>query len=190
MIIYLHGFRSSPASAKAQRLKKYLTERGLVHQFWCQPLPAHPQQAIQMIEEAISTAPDEPVLIGSSLGGYYATYLAEKHDLRAILINPATYANQSLEPWLGPHINLYTGERFVLTNEDIEVLRHLSLPVLTKPERFWLIVETGDEVLDYREAVSRYAGARQTVIEGGDHSLQHFPELLEAMVEFAVPGQA
>lgn len=190
MIIYLHGFRSSPASAKAELLKKHLSEQGgLAHQFWCEELPVDPDRAIGLVESAIAADPDESVLIGSSLGGYYATYLAEKHDLRAILINPATHAEQTLAPWIGPHTNLYTGEHFELTPSHIMALSNLWVPILRKPERFWLIVETGDEILDYREAVSRYAGARQTVIEGGDHSLQNFPDLMEAMVEFAFPGK-
>jgi len=190
MIIYLHGFRSSPASTKAQLLKKHLSENGLNHLFWSEELPVDPDRAIKLVESAIASDPDESVLIGSSLGGYYATYLAEKHDLRAILINPATHAAQTLAPWVGPHNNLYTGEHFELTPGHIMALNDLWVPTLSKPEGFWLIVETGDEILDYREAVSRYAGARQTVIEGGDHSLRHFPDLLEAMVKFALSGKS
>lgn len=188
MIIYLHGFRSSPASTKAKLLKAYLADRGLANHFWCEPLPVDPGEAISLVKKAIRGATDEPVLIGSSLGGYYATYLAEKHDLRAALINPATYADRVLAPWVGPHTNLYTGEHFDLTQEHINELRDLHIPILKEPNRFWLIVETGDEVLDYREAVSRYAGAHHTIIEGGDHSLQHFPDLLPALMDFAFPG--
>ena len=189
MFIYLHGFRSSPASSKAQLLKKSLSEKGLSSLFWCEELPVAPDRAIETVERVIEAYPEESVLIGSSLGGYYATYLAEKHDLRAILINPATHAEKTLAPWIGPHTNIYTGEHFELTQGHIIALSNLWVPILLKPERFWLIVETGDEILDYREAVSRYAGARQTVIEGGDHSLQHFPDLLEAIVEFAFSGR-
>jgi len=187
MIIYLHGFRSSPASTKAKLLQAYLADRGMADHFWCEPLPADPGGAISLIEKAIRGVTDEPVLIGSSLGGYYATYLAEKYDLRAVLINPATYADRALAPWVGPHTNIYTGEHFDLTPEHINELRDLHVPALREPSRFWLIVETGDEVLNYREAVSRYSGARQTIIEGGDHSLQHFPDLLPALLDFAFP---
>jgi len=189
MFIYLHGFRSSPASSKAQLLKKSLSEKGLSSRFWCEEFPVAPDRAIETVERVIEADTEESVLIGSSLGGYYATYLAEKHDLRAILINPATHAEKTLAPWIGPHTNIYTGEHFELTQGHIMALSNLWVPILRNPERFWLIVETGDEILDYREAVSRYAGARQTVIEGGDHSLQHFPDLLEAIVEFAFSGR-
>ena len=186
MILYLHGFRSSPASAKVRQLADYLARQGQADTLWCQQLPASPRAAITLIEQAIDSATTRPVLIGSSLGGYYASYLAEKHDLRAVLINPAVHAADLLEPYTGVVTNLYTGEAFDFTPEHIAELRELWVPELARPERFWLIVETGDEVLDYREAVARYAGARQTVIEGGDHSLRHFPALLESIVSFAL----
>lgn len=187
MIIYLHGFRSSPASTKARLLGEHLGKRDLGDQFWCEQLPASPRQAIQLVETAIQAATTRPVLAGSSLGAYYAAWLAEEHDLRALLINPATHAYRTLAPWVGPQTNLYTGERFDFTAEHIEELKALRMTKLARPERFWLVVETGDEVLDYREAVEHFAGARQTIIEGGDHSLRHFPELLDEIVTFAFP---
>jgi predicted esterase YcpF (UPF0227 family) len=123
--------------------------------------------------------------VGSSLGGYYATYLAEKHDLRAILINPAVVPHETLARSVGMQTNVYTGETFEFTPEHLAELEQLNVLQFSRPERFWLLVETGDEVLDYRQAVQKYAGARQTVIEGGDHSFQHFPDYLDAIVEFA-----
>lgn len=127
-----------------------------------------------------------PALVGSSLGGYYATYLAEKHDLYAVLINPAAFAYQSLAPAVGPQRNLYTGESFDFTEQHLAELAQLEVPRPSRPERFWLMVETGDEVLDYREAVAKYAGARQTVIEGGDHSFRHFADYLDAIIDFSL----
>lgn len=185
MIIYLHGFRSAPTSTKARLLHTRLQQQGLGDRLWCEQLAVSPRQAIDQVEAAIAAQDGKPVLIGSSLGGYYATYLAEKHDLRAILINPATYADRTLQPWIGTHTNLYTGETFAFTGRHIEELKALAVLTLRQPSRFWLIVETGDEVLDYREAVSRYAGARQTVIEGGDHGLQSFPRLLDEILSQA-----
>lgn len=190
MIIYLHGFRSSPASLKARLLSEHLSRQGLGDRFWCESLPVGPRQAIECVERAIRSVATPPVLIGSSLGGFYATYLAERHDLRAMLINPATDAARTLAPCMGQQTNLYSGEVFDLTQAHIDELMALRVPVLSKPDRFWLVVETGDELLDYREAVVRYAGARQTLFEGGDHSLRHFPELLDAIVEFAWPDRA
>jgi predicted esterase YcpF (UPF0227 family) len=128
-------------------------------------------------------------LVGSSLGGYYATYLAEKYDLRAVLVNPAVVAHIALAEYLGPQDNLYTGETFVFKQEHIAALTELDVPVLTRPERFWLLVETGDELLDYRQAVAYYAGAAQTVIEGGDHSFTRFGDFIEPIIEFAGLGE-
>ena len=187
MLIYLHGFRSAPSSHKARLLAKRLTERGLADRFWCEQLPVSPAEAIRTVEQAINASPEPAVLVGSSLGGYYATWLAEKHDIKAALINPAAHAAEILAPWTGPHTNLYTGENFELTRQHIEELEDLWIPELTRPERFWLIVETGDEVIDYRDAVTRYAGARQTITEGGDHSLQSFPRMMDEIIDFALP---
>lgn len=185
MIIYLHGFRSSPASEKARLLARHMASRGMADRFWCEQLPVSPRQAIETVEDVLARSPKTPTLVGSSLGGYYATYLAEKHDLRAILINPAVVPHETLARFVGVQTNVYTGETFEFTREHLTELEQLNVPQLSRPERFWLLVETGDEVLDYRQAVQKYAGARQTVIEGGDHSFQHFPDYLDAIVEFA-----
>jgi predicted esterase YcpF (UPF0227 family) len=157
----------------------------MADRFWCEQLPVSPRQAIETVEDVLARSPKTPTLVGSSLGGYYATYLAEKHDLRAILINPAVVPHKTLARFVGVQTNVYTGETFEFTREHLTELEQLNVPQLSRPERFWLLVETGDEVLDYRQAVQKYAGARQTVIEGGDHSFQHFPDYLDAIVEFA-----
>ena len=189
MIIYLHGFRSAPASIKAQALKARMTARGLANRFWCEQLPASPRAAIALAEAEIThahRAGRAPTVIGSSLGGYYATWLAERHDLRAVLVNPAVVAPLSLEAYVGTQTNLYTGEKFDFTRAHIDELRALDVPSITRPARYWLLVETGDEVLDYRHAVQRYAGARQTVLEGGDHGFSRWNDYLDAVIDFAL----
>jgi predicted esterase YcpF (UPF0227 family) len=186
VIYYLHGFTSAPASWKARALHERMAGRGLQDAFWCEQLPVSPKAAISMIEAAVAARRDAaPTFVGSSLGGFYATCLAEKLDAKAVLINPAVLAPLVLEKWLGEHENLYTGEHFVLTPTHIEELRRLDLPAVTRPERYWLLVETGDETLDWRVAVARYVGARQTVCEGGDHSFTRFPDYLDEIVAFA-----
>ena len=188
MIIYLHGFRSAPASIKARALKARMTERGLAERFWCEQLPVSPRAAIALAEGEIARARAaglDPTVVGSSLGGYYATWLAERHDLRAVLVNPAVVAPLSLEAYVGMQDNLYTGERFEFTRGHIDELRALEVPTITRPQRFWLMVETGDEVLDYRHAVERYAGARQTVLEGGDHGFSRWGDYLDDVLDFA-----
>lgn len=185
MIIYLHGFRSSAISIKAELLRHYLEDRHRSDEFWCEDLPISPQKAIDRVSTVIENCPYRPLIIGSSLGGYYATYLAEQFDLNAVLINPACRAAELLLPWVGPHQNLYTGETFSLTQEHIQELRLLSVTPLKKPERFWVLLETEDEVLDYREAVETYKGARITIREGGNHGLESFPEFIPEIVELA-----
>jgi hypothetical protein len=124
-------------------------------------------------------------LVGSSLGGYYASALAERHGCRAVLINPAIRPYEDLRQYLGRNRNLYTGEDYEITPAHFDELRALKIERITRPERYWLLVQTGDEVLDYREAVAFFAGAKQTVIEGGDHGFQGFERYLPALLEFA-----
>ena len=177
MIVYLHGFNSSAQSHKAQVLGRYLEGRGV--EYACPDLPPHPTEAIRVIEKQ----PDA-CFVGSSLGGFYATYMAEKHGARAVLINPAIDPHVGLRAYLGPQKNLHTGEPYELTEAYLRAWQDLYMPRIT-PGRYLLLVETGDEVLDYRRAVERYAGARQVVIPGGDHSLQSFPAQLPRIVDFA-----
>ena len=188
MIVYLHGFRSAPASIKARALGARMAERGLADRFWCEQLPVSPRAAIALAEAEIARARAAgltPSVVGSSLGGYYATWLAERHGLRAVLVNPAVVAPLSLEAYVGTQTNLYTGESFDFTREHIDELRTLEVPAITRPERYWLLAETGDEVLDYRHAVQKYAGARQTVLEGGDHGFSRWNDYLDAVIAFA-----
>lgn len=182
MIVYLHGFNSSPGSHKAKVLKRYMDERGLGSSYACPELPVLASAAVQEIER-LAIGPST-CFVGSSLGGFYATYLAEKHGARAVLINPAIEPHVGLRAYLGPQKNLYTGEAYELTERHLDAWAKLVVPAI-HPERYLLIVETGDEVLDYRQAVNRYAGARQIVIPGGDHTLQSFPEHLPTILQFA-----
>jgi len=185
MIIYLHGFRSAPASLKAQALARHMQARGLGGKLWCEQLPVSPAAAVALIESAIAASTTPPTLVGSSLGGFYATVLAERHRLRAAVVNPAVVAPLSLEPYLGPQTNLYTGESFVFTHGHIDELRALQVAAISQPERYWLLAETGDEVLDYRHAVDYYAGARQTILAGGDHGFSRWGDYLDDIVAFA-----
>ena len=185
MIVYLHGFNSSPQSGKAQYLKRYLDERGQGAKFVCPQLPHRPDLALAVVEAEMAQQPKEKItLVGSSLGGFYATWLAEKHNVRAVLINPAIDPHIGLRAYLGPQKNLYTGEAYELTEAHLAQWQALYAKKIT-PQRYLLLVETGDEVLDYRRAVERYAGAAQVVVQGGDHSLQSFPQHLAQILRFA-----
>jgi len=185
MIVYLHGFNSSPASHKAQVLKRFLEGRGLGHLFACPALPDTPAEAIRAIETRIEgQGARDLTFVGSSLGGYYATYLAEKRNCRAVLINPAVTPHVGLEAYLGGQKNLHTGAPYELTRAHLEGWRRL-LVERVDPERYLLLLETGDELLDWRIAARKYEGARMVVRDGGDHTLQSFAEHLERILAFA-----
>jgi predicted esterase YcpF (UPF0227 family) len=185
VIFYLHGFNSTPASHKARTMAAWMAERGLGERFACPALPDRPNDAIRVIEAEMARHRPAPItFVGSSLGGYYATWLAEKHDARAVLINPAIRPYVGLEAYLGTQKNLHTGAEYQLTHEHLAQWRALEAPRID-PERYLLLLETGDEVLDWREAALRYEGARMSVRDGGDHTLQSFPEHLPRILAFA-----
>lgn len=185
MIIYLHGFNSSPASHKAQVMKSYMEGRGLGSRYACPALPDTPLEAIRAIEQAIAGRdPHGVTFIGSSLGGYYATWLAEKLDCLAVLINPAVTPHVGLAAYLGTQKNLHTGASYELTRAHLEGWREL-LVERVDPERYLLLLETGDEVLDWREAARKYEGARAAIRDGGDHSLRSFAEHIPRILAFA-----
>jgi hypothetical protein len=183
LIIYLHGFCSSPASWKSRLLAEEMTRRGRAEDFLCPQLSPVPDDAVASVSRLIEQA-DRPVtLVGSSLGGHYANYLAEKHDLNAVLINPATVDCLDLANFVGEHANFHSGERFAFTAAHAAQLKaQVRRPT---PERYWLLLEEGDEVLDYRQAQAFYAGCRQTVLAGGDHSFTRFPEFIRQIIEFS-----
>lgn len=188
MIVYLHGFNSSPASHKAQVLKAHMEGRGLGHLYACPALPDTPAEAVRAIEGAIAGRdPGSLTLLGSSLGGFYATWFVQKLGCRAALINPAITPHVGLAAYLGPQKNLYTGVPYELTQAHLDGWRALFVEHVD-PERYLLLLETGDEVLDWRAAARKYEGARSVIRDGGDHSLQCFPEQIGRILAFAGIG--
>jgi len=187
MLIYIHGFNSSPASHKAQLLQAKLETLGRGGEFIAPALPHSPAQAAALLDALVAHHPGAS-LVGSSLGGYYATYLAERHDLKAVLLNPAVRPYELLEPLVGRQKNLYTGEEYDLTPQHLSELRSLEVGGIT-PGRYLLVAATGDEVLDYRCAVERYRGCRQLVIAGSDHGLSDFEEYLDLVLAFCGVGR-
>lgn len=184
MIIYLHGFNSSPASRKARAMHDYMCARGLARLFACPALPPGPRDAVAVIEAELARHPSVPTFVGSSLGGFYATYFAERLGVRAVLINPAIAPYIGLEAYLGTQKNLYTGETYELTRADLAGWRALATE-WPDAERYLVLLETGDEVLDWREAARKYEGARTVIRDGGDHTLQSFTEHLPRILAFA-----
>ncbi|MGZ9075220.1 MAG: YqiA/YcfP family alpha/beta fold hydrolase [Burkholderiaceae bacterium] len=184
MIVYLHGFRSSPQSRKAQLLRALLQRRGFAYQYVCPALPASPRAASQLALDAARAKPsDQVALIGSSLGGYYATWVAEKLGCRAVLLNPAIDPARDLQAHIGRQPVFFSDDGIDFRPEYIDELCQLDTRV-TQPERYFLIAATGDQVIDYRTMVAKYRGARQRVIEGGDHELSDFAQYVDEVFSF------
>lgn len=188
-IIYVHGFLSSPRSHKAQQMQRWLAENRPEIHYFCPYLSAYPDLAKDQLEELLEQkiAQGPVYLVGSSMGGFWSTYLAEKYGIKAVLINPAVKPSILLPEYLGKTLkNYHTDDTYVLNEQHLEVLRQVmsSIETLHRPENFWLLAQTGDETLDYRLAVEKYQQCKQTVEPGGDHSFQNIERHFDAIVDF------
>lgn len=185
MILYLHGFRSSPLSMKARLTGERMAQLGRSSEFLCPQLPASPKQAMELAFGLVAGLPAEALsIVGSSLGGYYATWMAEKLGCRAVLLNPAVVPMLDLDQHVGVSTAYHSDQPFEFKREYIEELRALAVPQISKPERYFLLACTGDEVLDYRDMVAHYAGAKQKVVQGSDHAISEYPDYLDEVLEF------
>jgi predicted esterase YcpF (UPF0227 family) len=185
MILYLHGFRSSPRSTKAERLRSELGARGRAGDFVCPQLPVSPRAAANVaLAAAALEDPARLALVGSSLGGYYATWVAEQLGCRAVLLNPAVDPVRDLSTQLGRQSVFFSDQTIELTADHLAELRGVDSPRITRPERYFLIAATGDEVIDWTAMVSKYAGCRQRVIEGSDHALSDFDRYMNEVLDF------
>jgi hypothetical protein len=183
-LLYIHGFNSSPASSKATQLSRLMQRLGLAERLRVPALHHHPRQAMAQLESAIAEL-GRPVLVGSSLGGYYATHLAERHGLKALLINPAVRPHLLFDGNLGPQQNLYSGEVWDLTHDHVAALVELEVPPPCDPERFQVWLQTADETLDYRVAERYYRACALRIQAGGDHGFQGFAARLPMLLGFA-----
>jgi len=189
VILYLHGFRSSPNSFKARLLAARLAELGRGDQWCCPTLPVSPLETVALVESVVAEARAngdmrQVTLIGSSLGGYFATHLAEKHGWPAVLLNPAVVPQRDLSAYLGEQPLWHGGGSIVVEPHHLDELRALGVASITRPERYYLVAATGDEVLDYREMLAHYPGARTTLIEGSDHAISEFAQYLDEVLAF------
>ena len=185
MIVYLHGFRSSPASRKAVMLREALAARGRADDYVCPTLPASTRAAVALVEAAVAGQPaDELALIGSSLGGFYATWLAERIGCRAALLNPAIRPQDDLAQHVGAQPVYFSADIIEFRREYLDELVAIDTPAITRPQRYFLLAATGDRVIDYRTMVTKYAGARQRVIDGSDHELSDFAQYLDEVLAF------
>ena len=175
-LLYLHGFRSSPQSQKAQQVAARVAAEHPALRWWCPQLPPSPRESMRLLDDGIADWPCESMaVIGSSLGGFYATYLAATLDCRAVLLNPAVDPARDLQRHIGEQTAWHDPQsRFFFRPEFIDELRDLQVGTLPHPERLFAIVAKGDEVLDWREMTARYPGSRIDLLDGGDHALSDF----------------
>lgn len=183
-ILYIHGLNSSPASTKASQLIAAMTARGLQAQLRVPALHHHPRQAIAQLDALIAEL-GRPTLVGSSLGGYYATHLAERHGLKALLINPAVRPHELFDGYLGTQTNLYSNETWELTADHVTALAELAVEPPADPNRYQVWLQTGDETLDYQRAQAYYRHCALRIEAGGDHGFQGFAERLPMVFAFA-----
>ena len=186
-LIYLHGFRSSSQSFKARLLKARMQARGRDADFLCPDLSPEPDIAVATVLRDIAPRPDD-TLVGSSLGGYYATHLAERHGLKALLVNPAVSPHRMFDGYLGTQKNLYTDETWELTQDHVTALAELEVPAPQDAGRYQVWLQTGDETLDYRLAQQYYRACALRIQAGGDHGYQGFAQQLPALLCFAGIG--
>lgn len=186
-LVYLHGFNSAPQSIKGQLLARAVAALPAPPRFHLPQLPLRPAEAMREVAQWVEQHATATALtfIGSSLGGFYATWLAERFGARAVAINPAIRPYASLESFLGPQRNLYTGESYELRRAHLSDMQSFTMPRITRPERYLLLVRSGDELLDWREAVRHYAGAWQYVGGGGDHGWADFDPMIPTVLQFA-----
>ena len=183
-ILYLHGFASSSESNKAKLFRKTIVKQKLNYQCITPDLPNNISEAFKLIENLIID--NKPrFIIGSSLGGFYSTYFAEKFNLKSILLNPAVLPANGMKIYLGENENFSTGERFEFTNQDVQVLKKFESKIkqISRPENHIVFLESGDEVLNYLDAVNYYCGSSINVFFGGNHSLEMFEDNMHQVIK-------
>lgn len=185
-LLYLHGFRSSPQSAKARQVGARVAARHPGVTWWCPQLPPSPRQAMADVMAGIAGWPKgRMAVVGSSLGGFYATCVAEATGCRAVLLNPAVDPARDLAKYIGEQTAWHDpAERFYFEPRFVDELRALAAGPVRHPENYFAIVAKGDEVLDWREMTGRYPGARIKLLEGSDHALSDFDEHIDELFAF------
>ncbi len=175
-LLYLHGFRSSPASFKAQRLAAWLASHRPDVRWWCPQLPPSPAAAWALVQQGLCGWPPQTMaVVGSSLGGFYATAVAEASGCRAVLLNPAVDPARDLAGHVGELTQFHApAQRFVFRPEFIAELRALAVPRITQAERYAAVIAQGDELLSWQEMAGRYPGAKLRLLPGSDHALSDF----------------
>ncbi len=185
-LLYLHGFRSSPRSTKAQLVQERVAQRHPGVTLWCPQLPPSPREAMAMVVQCIAGWPHERMaVIGSSLGGFYAGWVAEQTGCRAAVLNPAVFPARDLAKYIGEHASWHDPqETFYFRAEYVDELRALATSAISRPERYYALIAKGDEVLDWREMSAHYRGAQGRLLEGSNHAIPEFADHLDEVLAF------
>ena len=184
-LLYLHGFRSSPQSTKARRMAAWVQAQRPDLVWWCPQLPASPAQAVDMLLTGVAGWPrDTMSVVGSSLGGFYATVLAERLGCRAVLLNPAVDPARDLAAHIGTTTTWHSDEAFTFAPHFVDELRALRPAAITLPQRSFAVIAKGDEVLSWQEMTDRYAACQVKLLEGSDHALADFDDHLPDILHF------
>lgn len=181
-LLYIHGFNSSPQSFKSELCRSWLVQNRPEIKFVCPFLSPFPEQAMAQLLNEIESLEEDFALIGSSMGGFYATFLAELFDCKAVLVNPAVTPWLGRDYLLGEQTNYHTGETCFIEQKHLDALQHFETRHLKNPKNIRVLLQTGDEVLDYRLAAEKYRACSPVIEEGGDHGFinfeQHLPEII------------
>ena len=187
MLLYIHGFNSSPQSHKASIFKQWLAQHYPQIIYEVPYLKPYPADAIMQLEKLLESylAKNETIgLVGSSLGGFYAAWLAEKYNLRAVLVNPSVRPFDLLGKYIGENKNFYNDDHYLFEQKHVEELKTFYIPENSHPENLLLMVQTGDESLDFREATAKYCAAENIIEYGGDHGFRDFERWFEYILRF------
>ena len=192
-LLYIHGFLSSPLSAKAQKVQQWLKQHRPDITYYCPQLPPYPNQCATILDDLINAIDSDgddksnkPIYVmGSSLGGLWATWLAERYQLKAVVINPAVDIEKLMPDYINVELkNYHHSDIYRLDEKDFNDLLSYQMGKLMNVDNYWLLAQTGDETLDYHLAVERYKGCHQTIERGGDHSFQKFEDFIPQTINF------
>ena len=183
-IFYFHGFASSADSTKALVFQNFIKKRFPSVQLHIPNIDNSIEKSFVQLEDLVAKNNTNKLFMGSSLGGFYASYFAEKYNSKAVLINPASNPYRGMEMYLGKNINYSTNEEFYLTKEDLEVLKEKNVSSINNPSNYLVLVETGDEVIPFKYTLEFYKGCNFCVVNGGSHSFDSFQDKLEIIASF------
>lgn len=185
-LLYLHGFRSSPQSAKARQMAARMAACHPDVTWWCPQLPPSPREAVAMVMDGVAGWPSHRMaVVGSSLGGFYATHVAQTRGCKAVVLNPAVDPARDLAKYIGEQTSWHDpNERFFFEPRFVDELRALAHGPLKDPGRYFAVIAKGDEVLDWREMTGRYPGARVKLLQASDHALSDFDEHIDEVFAF------